>query len=477
MAMTLGEIAALLDVSCGAPQRQVLGYSIDSRTLLPGQLFFALRGPRFDGHQFVAQALERGAAGAVVAQSFRAQAPSGLAAALLPVPDTLRALQQLAQAVRRHWGRPLIAVTGSTGKSTVKEMIAALLGARLEVLKSPGNLNNLYGLPLALLSLEPRHEVAVMELAMSALGEIARLAQIAQPEVGLVTNVAPVHLEFFDSLNSIAGAKRELIDYLSTRGAAATAVLNHDDEWVRGFAEGFPGRVVTFGFGEGADFRALQVRQGNGFGSLFRVHAPDWQEEFYLSLPGRHNVQNAVAALAVANLFEIPVRGMRQALAEFQNLHQRGEILTLGLDITVINDTYNSNPVAMERMLEVLMTWPHAQRRIVVAGEMLELGPSSPLLHREVGRKCAESRVDVLIAVQGEARQFIEGAIEGGLSPDNTRFFPDARGAAEFCRSILKPGDTILLKGSRGVQLETVVECLTSSPVAASAAPPRRGFE
>ena len=477
MPMTLGEVAALLNAPCEAPQREVLGYSIDSRTLLPGQLFFALRGPRFDGHQFVAQVLERGAAGAVVEQSFRTQATSGLAAALLPVPDTFRALQQLAQAVRRQWGRPLVAVTGSTGKSTVKEMIAAVLGRRREVLKSPGNLNNLYGLPLALLGLEPRHEVAVVELAMSAPGEIARLAQIAQPEVGLVTNVAPVHLEFFDSVNSIARAKRELIDYLSTRGAATTAVLNHDDEWVRRFAEGFPGRVVTFGLGEGAEFRALQVRQGNGLGTEFRVQAPGWQEEFHLRLPGRHNVQNAVAALAVANLLEIPVRDMRQALAEFQNLHQRSEILTLGPEITVINDTYNSNPVAMERLLEMLATWPNARRRIVVAGEMLELGPSSPRLHYEVGRKCAESRVDVLIAVQGEARQFIKGAIEGGLFPENARFFPDARGAAEFCRSILKPGDTILVKGSRGVRLETVVECLTSSPVAASASPPPRSFE
>jgi len=470
--MRLGEVAALLGVACEAPQREVRGYSIDSRTLAPGQLFFALRGPRFDGHQFVVQALERGAAGAVVAQAFRDQAPPGIVAALLPVPETLRALQHLARAVRRQWGRPLIAVTGSAGKSTTKEMVADLLGRRFAVLKSPGNLNNDYGLPLALLALEPTHDVAVTELAMSAPGEIARLAQIAEPEIGLVTNVAPVHLEFFDSVDSIGKAKRELIAYLSTRGQAATAVLNHDDPRVRQFAEGFPGRVVTFGFEAGADFRGLRVRPGNGFGTDFRIQAPNWQGEFHLQLPGRHNVQNALAALVVANLFEISLEDMRQALAEFQNLHQRGEILTLPGGITVINDSYNSNPVAMERMLETLAAWPRAHRRIVVAGEMLELGPASPALHQQVGRKCAEHRVDLLVGVQGQARLLIEGAIEAGLSPENARFFPDARQAGEFCRTALKPGDVALVKGSRAVRLEAVIELLRSSPVAASASPP-----
>lgn len=470
--MRMGEVAALLGVSCQAPEREVGGYSIDSRTLAPGQLFFALRGPRFDGHQFVGVALERGAAGAVVERQFRDQASPEIVASLLPVPDTLQALRDLARAVRRKWGRPLIAVTGSTGKSTTKEMIAALLSRRFAVHKSPGNLNNDYGLSLALLNLQPLHEVAVVELAMSAPGEIARLAQLADPEIGLLTNVAPVHLEFFDSVESIGRAKRELIEYLSTRGRTATAVLNRDDERVWRFAEGFPGRVVTFGFEEGADCRALEVRPGSGLGSEFRVQAPNWQAEFYLDLPGRHNVQNALAALAVANLFDIPVKDLQQTLAEFQNLPQRGEILTLPGGVTVINDSYNSNPVAMERMLETLAEWPSALRRIVVAGEMLELGPSAPALHQQVGRRCAESRVDLLIGVQGQARFIIAGAIEAGLRPEKARFFPDVRQAGEFCRAVLKAGDVVLVKGSRAVRLEAVIELLRSSPVAASASPP-----
>ena len=403
MELRLGGIATLLNTRCGVPERVVAGYSIDSRSIGPGQLFFAIRGPRFDGHQFIAQAIERGAAGAVVEDTFFDQAPPALTPTLLAVQNTLEALQHLARCVRRGWGRPVVGVTGSTGKSTTKEMIAALLGRRYYIHKSAGNLNNHYGLPLTLLGLEPEHEIAVVELAMSAAGEIAHLAMIAEPETGVVTNVAPVHLEFFDSVESIAKAKRELIENLSSRGGPPTAVLNYDDHRVRRFAQGFEGQVVTFGFGRGADFQALHVKPGEGIGSEFRVIGPNLDAEFLLLLPGRHNVQNALAAIAVASRFDVPAGEMRRALAEFQTLHQRGEILTLPGPVTIINDCYNSNPQAMECMLETLRTWPGARRRIVVAGEMLELGLQSPELHKEAGRKCAENNVSWLIAVQGNA--------------------------------------------------------------------------
>ena len=449
-----------MGASCGVPDRPVEGYSIDSRSLAPGQLFFAIRGPRFDGHQFVGQALDRGAAGAVVEEAFYARAPGEWRPALLAVADTRGALQTLAREVRRRWGKRLVAVTGSTGKSTTKEMIAAILSRRFRVLRSPGNLNNDFGLPLALLGLEPEHEVAVMELAMSAPGEIARLARLAEPQVGVVTNVAPAHLQFFDSVDAIARAKRELIDYLATTGSDAVAVLNQDDERVRKFAEGFPGRVLTFGFSENAAFRAAEVNCAEGLGSVVRVTTPDWKSEFTLPLPGRHNVENALAAIAASSVFDILPEEIGKALAEFQNLHQRSEILTLPGEVTVINDCYNSNPLAMERMIETLAAWPGARRRIVVAGEMLELGPTSPELHRGVGRKCAQSGAAWVIAVQGDARFIMEGALEGGLPPSRGRFFPDATSAGEFCQTIIAPGDVILVKGSRGVHLETVVEML-----------------
>ena len=308
MKLTLGEVANLLETSSGAPDRRVDGYSIDSRSLQPGQLFFAIRGPRFDGHQFVEPALGRGAASVVVERAFYASALSELRPALIAVEDTHRALQTLARKIRRAWGKPILAVTGSTGKSTTKEMIAAILSRRLGVLRSPGNLNNDFGLPLALLALEPEHEVAVMELAMSAAGEIARLARLAEPQVGVVTNVAPAHLQFFDSVDAIALAKRELIDYLATTGPSAVAILNEDDVRVRKFADGFPGRVLTFGFSEKAIFRASGVKPGEGIGSAFRVTAPDWEADYTLPLPGRHNIQNAVAAIAAASIYAIPDR-------------------------------------------------------------------------------------------------------------------------------------------------------------------------
>jgi UDP-N-acetylmuramoyl-tripeptide--D-alanyl-D-alanine ligase len=460
MKLTLGDIATLLGSQCGASERMVNGYSLDSRSIGPGQLFFAMRGPRFDGHRFLAQAFERKAAGAVVENAFFDQAPPELKPALIPVESPLESLQHLARAVRRKWGRPLIAVTGSTGKSTTKEMIAALLGRRFAVHRSAGNLNNHYGLPLTLLGLDPEHEIAVMELAMSRAGEIAHLALIAEPETGAVTNVAPVHLEFFDSVDSIAKAKRELVENLSSRGGPPTAVLNYDDVRVRKFAEGFEGQVVTFGMGSGADFQALWVKPGEGIGSEFRVVGPNLDCDFLLPIPGRHNVQNALAAIAVASEFDIPALEMRRALAEFQSMPQRGESFTLPGPVTVINDSYNSNPQAMECMLETLRTWPGARRRIVVAGEMLELGPQSPKLHKEVGRKCAEADLAWLIAVQGDAGFFLEGAVAAGMASARICFFPDAPSAGEFCLSQLEPGDVVLVKGSRGVHLEAAVETL-----------------
>src|SRR5437667_7327605 len=250
MQIALTELAALLGASSGVRNLTVRGVSINSRTVEAGQVFFAIRGPRFDGHSFVEQALARGGVAAVVEQGFFDSAEAKLRDSLIPVADTVMAIQQLARGVRRRWGKKVVAVTGSAGKTTTKEMIAALLGARLKVLKSPGNLNNDYGLPLALLKLEPPDQAAVVELAMSRPGEIARLARVAGPEIGVVTNVAPVHLQFFGSLTEIASAKRELIENLAP---PSTAILNFDDSRVQAFREGFSGQAVTFGMGEGAD--------------------------------------------------------------------------------------------------------------------------------------------------------------------------------------------------------------------------------
>jgi UDP-N-acetylmuramoyl-tripeptide--D-alanyl-D-alanine ligase len=464
MDLTLGEVAAILGSAGGAPEHVARSYSIDSRTLRPEALFFALRGPHFDGHSFVAETIARGASGAVVERDWAATAPREIAPFLIPVGDTIAALQDLARAVRRKWSRPVIAVTGSTGKTTTKELLASVLSARYAVHKSAENLNNHLGVPLTLLALTLAHEVAVLEFGMSHAGEIAHLAQIAAPVVGVVTNVAPVHLEFFDSLAGIAAAKRELVENLVS---PSTAILNHDDQQVRCFGEGFPGRVVTFGFEAGSDYRAtgfrLEASPGGEVGSAFHVHGPECEVDFHLSLPGRHNVANALAAVAVGRLLGVAPSSIAAALARFRPLSWRTEVRQIGPGVTLINDCYNSNPRAMEQMLDLVRDWPGVARRLVLAGEMLELGPSAPELHRAVGRAAAGARLDWLTAVQGDARFILEGAIAAGFPRERCRFFADAAEAGLFCRSILKPRDLLLVKGSRGAHLEKSVEALTLS--------------
>jgi UDP-N-acetylmuramoyl-tripeptide--D-alanyl-D-alanine ligase len=462
MILPLAKVAEVLGSGEPVSDRVVKGYAIDSRRIEPGQLFFAIRGQRHDGHEFVTSALERGAAGAVVERSFREGLPGSLHPQLIPVADTTKALQDLARYVRRQWGGRVIAVTGSMGKTTTKEMIAALLATRLRVHKSHGNLNNHYGLPLTLLGLESLHEVAVVELAMSASGEIARLARIAEPDVGVVTNVAPVHLEFFDSVDAIASAKRELIENLGHGNGKPTAVLNFDDARVRKFAEGFDGNVVTFGLSEGPQFRGTNVRPHEG-GSRFLLSGPGIEGEFTVPLPGGHNVENALAALATAAACGLDSANLGPVLAAFRNLAQRTEIFTLPGKITILNDCYNSNPRAMERMIETLAGWAGAKRRIVVAGEMLELGPTSPEWHRQIGRKVVECGIDGLVAVQGDARYIREGALGAGMDPARAVFFPSAPEAGRYCGSLLEPGDVVLVKGSRGVNLERVTELLAKS--------------
>lgn len=469
MRLSTDEIAAILAPSAASAGQKytgtVRGYSIDSRSVERGDLFFALRGPRFDGHEFVPQALDRGAAAAVVREGF-IPAVAANAGALIRVPDPEQALQNLARESRRRWSGRLIGVTGSTGKTTTKEMIAAVLARRYKVLKTEGNLNNHLGVPLTLLRLEPELDAAVVEMGMSGPGEIARLAEMAAPQTGVVTNVAPVHLEFFDSIDGIARAKRELIEHLQP---PATAVLNHDDERVIRFGEGFSGAVISFGFSEGSGYRALRVRSGESLegGSPtteFEVEGPERHGWFSLPLTGRHNVENALAALACGGLFGVSASEMRAALAGLRLPGKRAEVIRVAGNVTLINDSYNSNPLAMERMIETLAAWPGAGRRLAIAGEMLELGPSSLEWHRRIGQKFAQAGVDALIAVCGDARGFIEGAAAAGMPPDRAVFFDAAKDAGRYCRSIARPGDVILIKGSRAVKLEEAVDAFGGPP-------------
>ncbi len=472
MQWTLAEVAGALGATAPAgvdPVARLAGVSIDSRTLRAGDLFIAIHGPRHDGHAFVPAAFDAGAVAAVVARERAPEYPESVRGKLIVVEQPLAALQQLAQAVRRRWGRRLAAVTGSTGKTTTKEILAGLLSARFRVLKSEGNLNNEYGLPLSLLRLEPEHDAAVMELGMSRRGELARLAQIGEPDVGVVSNVAPVHLEFFSSVDEIALAKRELIEGLA--GAEPVAVLNADDARVARFADGFHGRVLTFAVEAPADVRAENIVVRGPHGSAFDCRTPQWRARLELPLPGVHNVRNALAAVAAASVWGIAAEEAQRALQQVKPAAMRGEVLRLGPGVTVINDCYNSNPVALTASVDLLAAASDVTRRILVAGEMLELGPTSAELHRDAGRYAAR-KVDWVFGVQGHAAELVEGAQAAGHDAGRMRFFDDAVQAAEYLAAFVQRGDLLLVKGSRGVKMEQIVEALQAR--FAPAAPARR---
>jgi UDP-N-acetylmuramoyl-tripeptide--D-alanyl-D-alanine ligase len=449
MKLTLARIAEF--VSAGgefAAEEVALGYSIDSRTVGPGQLFFAVKGERLDGHDFAESALERGAVAAVVRRDQLRRYPRRKD--LLAVEDTLVALQTLAMAVRKLWGKPVIGVTGSMGKTTTKEAIAHVLSTRFRVLKSEGNFNNHFGLPLMLLKIAPEYDIAVVEMGMSQAGEIRALTRIAQPEMGVVTNVAPVHLEFFDSVAGIAQAKYELIESLPAGG---TAVLNADDEYVRQFGRDFQGKVVMYGTRATADVRAENIRNRGAEGSEFDVVIGGVREPARLPLMGEHNVLNALAAVAVGLERGLKAPEAVGALADLAAADKRGEVLRLG-NITVINDCYNCNPKALEAMVDALAAMT-AGRRIAVVGAMLELGRTEEQLHRQAGQHIAGKKIDLLLGVRGPAQAMVEAAQQAGMRAE---FVSTPEEAGEWLAREARDGDGVLLKASRGVKLEKALE-------------------
>jgi UDP-N-acetylmuramoyl-tripeptide--D-alanyl-D-alanine ligase len=450
--MTLSRAAEFMQATGDFdPAVVAASYSIDSRTIQPGGLFFAVHGERLDGHDYIDAALGKGAISAVIEKQQAARFPDK--ARLLVVEDSLVALQRLGAAVRRLWGKPLIGVTGSAGKTTTKETIAHVLATRHKVLKSQGNLNNHFGMPLQLLKLEPEHEIAVIEMGMSHAGEITALAKLAQPDCGVVTMVAPVHLEFFESIAGIARAKYELIESLHAGGIA---VLNADDEYVSQFGRDFHGRVVTFGRHSSADVAAQNIESRGPEGSAFEMVANGQRVHAVLPLLGEHNVYNALAGVAVGLQYGVSLEQAAASLATLSAGDKRGEILKIN-GATIINDCYNSNPKALDSMVRSLAKMP-AERRIVVAGEMLELGPAGEEMHRTTGRHMAESGIDLVIGVRGLAQAIVDGAREAGVQAE---FVSTPEEAGEWLQRELKPGDVVLLKASRGVRLERALEVLT----------------
>jgi len=462
MRWTIAQVAGVLGAPPGAkldPLARLAGVSIDSRTIRPGELFIAIHGPRHDGHDHVAAALERGALAAVVARAQRGQYAETVRERTIGVADTFEALQQLARAIREAWGGKIAGITGSVGKTTTKEILAALLGSRFRVLKSEGNLNNQYGLPLTLFQLEESHEAAVLEMGMSRPGELSRLAAMARPNVAVVTRVAPAHLEFFASLEGIALAKRELVEGLN--GPESVAVLNADDPLVSSFRSQAPGRVLTYGMEGAADFRAEAIEDRGAVGSAFVVRTSGKRTRLELALAGSHAISNALGALAAASVWGMEVADAQPVFSTLRAPAMRGELLQFTNGIGLINDSYNSSPAALQAMIKVLAATPNYSRRILAAGEMRELGKSSAELHRQAGMFAAKTgKIDWIIGVAGDAQEIVEAAVAAGLPRARTKFFASSDEAAEFFSSFLARGDLLLVKGSRGVKMERVVEAL-----------------
>ena len=468
MRLTLAEAAigagAVLEAPASisaAGTRAAAGYSIDSRTIGAGELFFAVKGERFDGHDFVAAAVERGAIAAVVSRAKLPALPDeALAVPLLIAEDSLAALQALASHVRRQWGKRVVAITGSAGKTTTKEAIAAALAVKFNVLKSQGNLNNAYGLPLQLLRLEPEHEFAVVEMGMNHLGEIAALCRIATPDWGVVTNVGTAHIEnFTEGQAGIARAKYELIASLPSNGVA---FLNCSDQYVAQFGRDFRGKVVYFGIGPCGDPAILDVKEDSS-GLRVQYRAGDYDGIFTLNLLGAHNAQNAIAGLAVAIEAGVNLNYAIAALESLRPGSKRGEVLEIA-GATILNDSYNSNPEALRSMIQTLAARP-AQRRILVAGEMLELGQRAQELHAACGKAAAEAGLDLVVGVRGNAQHLAAAACWGGVA---SIFLPDAPAAGEWLAKNIRPGDVVLVKGSRGVQLERAIEVLKNQSAISS---------
>lgn len=445
MKLSLNRVAEFIQGSGSFDQATLAeGYSIDTRTLRPGELFFAIKGERLDGHDYVEAALQAGAAAAVIERTQLARYAD--TSKLIAVADSTLALQNLGAAARRLWGKKLIAVTGSAGKTTTKDCIAHVLGARFQVLKSLGNLNNHFGLPMQLLRLEPQHEIAVIEMGMSHPGEITMLAKIAAPDEGVVTNIGLAHLESFGTQAGIARAKYELIESLPAGGHA---FLNADDAYASQFGRDFRGKVTLYGIERPCDYRAENLVLRGVLGSEFEIAGPGFREAATLPLIGRHNVLNALVAVAVATEHGVSPCDAVARLASLIAGDKRGEVRKV-LGALLINDCYNSNPQALDSMVTALSQTP-AERRIVIAGEMLELGPSAPELHRECGRQMARNKVDYVVGVRGNGEFIAAGAASSGVAAE---FVETPEQAGEWLARNLRPGDAVLLKGSRGVGLE-----------------------
>ena len=430
------------------------GVSIDSRKIGKGEIFWAIKGENFDGGDFLNQAIEGGAT-AVVAENGVVLASLTSDITKIRVDSSLNALQQLAAYNRKRHNVPLVAITGSNGETTTKEILASILEKKFDVLKNEGNLNNLIGVPLTLLKLHSDHEVAVVEMGMNSSGEIAQLTKMAMPDIGLITNIGEAHLEGLGSLENVKRAKGELVDAMRTEG---TVVLNADDDAVMELASKAKGNVVTFGLSAKADVRASGAEVDWGKGTLFMLSAGDKTLPVLLPLYGMHQLYNALAAAAVAHIMGFDLAEIREFLEAFEACSGRMEIISKG-GITIINDAYNANPSSVRSAIET-MNCSLTARKIAVLGDMLEMGEDEENIHFELGRFIAKEGTDILFTFGELARHSANGAAAAGMDKANILSFDDKEDLSRSLIAKIKDGDLILIKGSRGMRMEVITAAL-----------------
>lgn len=435
------------------------GISTDSRTVMEGELFIALKGARFDGHHFAKEVLEKKAWGVVIEEDKAGEIRwNGYRSrAVIAVKDTLSALGDLAHDWRRKYRTPVVALTGSNGKTTTKEMIAACLETTFPVLKTKGNLNNLIGLPLTLLTLTEKERIVVLEMGMNVPGEIRRLTEIAEPDIGLITNIQKVHLEGLGNLERIKEEKGDLFRRMRRDG---TILVNQDDPQVIDLARHHLGQKITFGIEHPAEVMAKEIRLRGAEGTSFTLILEGEMMEIHLRLLGRHFVPNALSAVAVACLFGVEVRQAKEALEHFQPFPMRMEIIPLKGEKTLINDAYNANPNSMELALETLVEAKGKGRAFAVLGDMLELGGFTREAHEQLGEKVSQLSIDFLVAMGEEAPVVVGSAIRHGFPIEKASVVESHSEAISRLRSMMQEGDWVLVKGSRRMAMEKIVEGL-----------------
>lgn len=466
MRLKVGEIARATGgtVAQGGLETVTTGVSTDSRLILPSQVFFALSGERFDGHAYLKDVHAKGAAAAVVNKTRQAyEVPSGLA--LIEVGDTLTALGALAAFVRETLATPVVAVSGSAGKTTTKEMAAAILACKREVLKTEGNMNNCIGLPLTLLGLTAEHKAAVVELGISEAGEMERLVEIAKPDVAVITNIGRAHLATLGTVEGVAMAKGPLFTNLKPDAVKA---VNLDDERVVRLANG-KGRMVTFSMTKPADVRVKEYVVDASSGSIRVVYdVMGSPVEARLMTPSEAAVINGAAAIAATLPLGASVDDIRAGLESFTQIHGRMNVVRAG-GVTILDDTYNANPTAMASALRTLKA--AGGRKVAVLGEMLELGRSALVEHHDIGRLAGELGIDVVVAIGRMADEVTDGAHLAGMTSGRLHGFKDKKEAIAGLRFIIKEGDTVLVKGSRGAALEEIVDWMKTMALEKAAGP------